>query len=136
MTLDHPKVKRIIAQCERRVKKLTGNGAMLMMFYKKQHDVIPYEKVAEAVCMVSGKTYFEILEHTRKQEIVKARQLICFYANYYSNISHVMLAQELGYRDHTTSVTGSKRIKDLIESGDPLVIRLVSQINQQLKITA
>lgn len=136
MTLDHPKVKKIIAQCERRVKKLTGNGAMMMMFYKKQNDVIPYEKVADAVCMVSGKTYYEVLEPTRKQEIVKARQLICFYANYYSNTSHVMLAKELGYRDHTTSVTGSKKIKDLIESGDPAVIKMVSQINKQLNITA
>lgn len=136
MTLDHPKVKKIIAQCERRIKKLTGNSAILMMFYKKQNDLIPYENVVEAVCNVSGKTYDEVLKRTRKQEIVKARQLICFYANYYSNASHLSIAHSLGYKDHTTSVTGSKKIKDLIDTGDPMVIKMVSQINKQLNITA
>jgi chromosomal replication initiation ATPase DnaA len=134
MTLDHPKVKKIIAQCERRVKKLTGNTAVLMMFYKKQNDLIPYETVVNAVCAVTGKTHNEVLKSTRKQEIVKARQLICFYANYYSNATHVFIAHSLGYKDHTTSVTGSRKIKDLIETGDPMVIKMVSQINKQLNI--
>jgi chromosomal replication initiation ATPase DnaA len=136
MTLDHPKVKKIIAQCERRVKKLTGNSAILMMFYKKQADLIPYENVVDAVCMVTGLTFFEITEHTRKQEIVKARQLICFYANHYSNRTHLSIAQDLGYNDHTTSIAGSNKIKDLIETGEPSVIKWVSQINKQLNITS
>jgi chromosomal replication initiation ATPase DnaA len=135
MTLDHPKVKKIIAQCERRVKKLTGNSAVLIMFYKKQ-DLIPFDNVVRAVCIATSKTYDQVLMHTRKQEIVVARQLICFYANYYSNISHVSLANKLGYKDHTTSVSGSKKIKDLIETGDPLVIKMVSIINKQLNIIA
>lgn len=136
MTLDHPKVKKIIAQCERRVKKLTGNSAVLMMFYKKQHDLIPYIDVVGAVCYATGKEYNEVLKRTRKQEIVKARQLICFYANRYSNMGHISLAQELGYKDHTTSVSGSKKIKDLIESGDPFVVKMISEINHCLKITS
>jgi chromosomal replication initiation ATPase DnaA len=136
MNLDHPKVKKIIAQCERRVKKLTGNTAVLMMFYMKKNDLIPYESVVDAVCMVMGLTYFEVIEQTRKQEIVKARQLICFYANYYSNKTHLSIARDLGYSDHRTSVTGSRKVKDLIETGDPAVIKWVSQINKQLNITA
>lgn len=135
MTLDHPKVKRIIAQCERRVKKLTGNSAVLMMFYKKQNDLIPYENVIEAVCIARGLTYEQITRRTRKQEVVKARQLICFYANYYSNKTHACIADDLGYKDHTTSISGSKKIKDLIETGDSDIIKMVSQINKQLNIT-
>lgn len=136
MTLDHPKVKKIIAQCERRVKKLTGNSAVLMMFYKKQNDLIPFETVAQAVCVAAGKTYNEVIKRGRKQEIVKARQFICFYANHYSNATHVFIAHELGYKDHTSSISSSRKIKDLIETGDPLVIKMVSQINKLLNITA
>lgn len=136
MTLDHPKVKKIIAQCELRVKKLTGNSAVLMMFYKKQNDLIPYNDIIAAVCVATSKPYSEILRHTRKQEIVKARQLICFYANHYSNKAHTSIAQELGYKDHTTSISGCRKIKDLIEAGDPSVIKMVSYINKQLNITS
>lgn len=133
MTLDHPKVKKIIAQCERRVKKLTGNAAVLLMFHNPK-KAIPFEAIVEAVCNVSDITNEEVLKRCRKREIVTARQLICFYAKRYSRMSHKKISERLGYLDHTTSVNGIKVIKNLIDTNNEDVTDAVTQINELLNV--
>lgn len=135
MTLDHPKVKKIISQCERRVKKLTGNSSVMIMFHKPS-ALIPFDEIMQIICNQTGEPKQNILNRTRRREVVIARQLICFYAKIYSGMSHKTIAQSLGYKDHTTSIHSIQCIKDLIDSGNEVITGLVARINQQLNITA
>lgn len=131
--MDHPKVKKIIRHCERRVKKLTGNSAILIMFLKPA-KILPFDDIIKLVCDTTGEPYDKILKRGRKTEVVVTRQLICFYAKQYCGLSHKRIANGLGYDDHTTSIHSIQNIKDLIESGDSYVTSLVSKINQQLTL--
>lgn len=132
MTLDHPKVKKIILQCEQRVKKLTGNSSVLIMFVRPT-KVYPFEDIIKLVCDATGEPYEKIIKRGRKHEVVITRQLICFYAKHYCSMGHKVIAEGLGYDNHTTSVHSIQTIKDLLESGDGYVTGLVTKINQQIK---
>lgn len=118
-------------QCQRRVQKLTGNPAIILMLYKPT-KLIPFEDIIDIICAITGISEDVILQRNRQRDIVITRQLICFYGKYYSNISHPRIASRIGYTNHTTSIHSIDSIKDLIHSGDPYVTSLVSKINQQL----
>jgi chromosomal replication initiation ATPase DnaA len=64
------------------------------------------------------------------------RQLISFYTKYYGMLTHVEVARELGYKDHTTTISGARKIKDLLDSGNGDVVTATQKINHKLKITA
>lgn len=103
------------------------------MFHKPA-DIIPFAEIIKNVCDTTGESPQRILTRTRKREVVFTRQLICFYAKFYSGISHKQIATGLGYKDHTTSVHGIQNIKDLIDSGDEYITGVVARINKQLKV--
>lgn len=133
MTLDHPKVKKVIRQCQRRVMKLTGNSAVMIMFHNPK-KAVPFEMVFNVICEVTKMPVGDVTMRCRKREYVIARQLICFYARHYSLMHFQPIADRLGYSDHTTAINGVNVIKSLLETNDEYVLNAVARINKQLNV--
>ena len=58
----------------------------------------------------------EIIEsHTRKKEIVRARDFIIYLLREYADMSYPVIGKLLGGRDHTTVIHAHKKIKRLID---------------------
>lgn len=131
MTLDHPKVKKIIAQCERRVKKLTGNAAVTLLIYSVPSKPVPFSEIVYVVCMATGLPAEEAFKDCRKSEYILTRQLIYYYAKNCNKMTLNQIAQRTGFKHHTTVISGLRRLNRLLDSGDGIVCDVVFKINQQ-----
>lgn len=133
MNVHHPKVKKILRQCERRIMKLTGQGPVSIFVLNTPGVVIPYEVIEKIVCEVTGIEIERITLPTRIIEYRIARQLICFYARQYTHMPYRLIGQKVHRYDHTTVINSIQRIKWLIETGDTEVCRLVKDINMRIE---
>ena len=77
---------------------------------------IRLEEIKEHVCNVTDIHKDAVEMKTRKREIVKARQLICFFAKEYTDKSLSVIGDFIGKFDHTTVLHGVKTIKNLYET--------------------
>lgn len=134
MLVTDEKVKRVLEQCKRRVIKLTGRPISLVIFGYKEQAAFSYEDIANAVCGTMNVSYDRAITRSRKREVVIARQLIFFYARSYTKMSHRVVAEQLGYRDHSTSIHSISTIMELIDAKDSLVLNSIKAINQKLNI--
>lgn len=137
MNLNHPKVKKIVRQCERRIMKLTGRSKVKLLILNAPANPVPYEQIEKIVCEVTGIRIELATQQSRKHEYRTTRQLICFYARTHTVMSYRLIGVKVNRRDHTTIISSIRRIKGLIESGDPEVSHLVKEITariEQLKV--
>lgn len=132
MNLNHPKIKKIILQCQRRVQKLTGSQAFFITLYKPE-SYIPISAIIDAVTNVTGFALDEMWIRNRDPKRVAARQLVCFFAKQYCGMSHHAIAETVGYTDHTTCIASIKRVNAHLQSSDPGTADAVYKIHQQLK---
>lgn len=130
----HPKIKKIIRQCERRIMRLTENQCINILVLSSPAKKIPYEEIESIVCDVTGVPIEKATLVSRDHELVITRHLICFYARTNSLISLNALAGKLNRGDHTTIINCVRRLRSLIDSGDPEVCGYVKEINQRIEI--
>ena len=128
----HPKVKKIIAQCERRIKKLTENSCISVMVLNLPGKPIPYEDIERIVCEVTGIPIEFALQESRQYDRCVTRQLIAFFAKSNCKMSYKSIAEKLGRKDHTAIISSLRRIKHLVESGDTTTCKYIKDINQRI----
>lgn len=133
MNTNHPKVKKIIRQCERRIMKLTGRHSVNIFILYAPTVTIPYEEIERVVCEVTGIRIDLARLSSRRLEYRTTRQLICFYARAHTLMSYKLIGQKVNRNDHTTVRSSELRIKSLLESGDAEVCRLVREINSRIE---
>lgn len=136
MTIHHPKVKKILRQCERRIMKMTGRAPINVFILATPTFIIPYDDIERIVCETTGVRIDLIKQSSRCYEYRLPRQLICFYARAHTHMSYKLIGQKVNRHDHTTVMNSIQRIKSLIETFDPEVCKFVRDINlriQQLK---
>jgi len=128
----HPTVRKVIAECEQEVRKLTGNPGFAITFVDYVLT-LEFEQIANEVIKVTRVSMDDVLSHSRKIELVTTRQLISFYARRLTKATYSEIGQKLGGRDHTTIISNIRRITDLLEGGDKRMSELVKKLNRRLK---
>ena len=86
--------------------------------------------IIDAISKCLGYSREDIEGHTRRQEVVKARDLIAFLLREYGNISYSEIGRLLGNRDHTTILHAYKKIKQRIKTHPELKIQLEGLIQK------
>lgn len=132
MTIHHPKVKKILRQCERKIMKLTGKGPISIFILNSHPATIPYEDIEKIVCDVTGVNRNLAIQDCRKTEYRITRQLICFYARTHTSLCFRLIGEKVKNYHHTTVIHSVERIKDLIQTDDPYVCRYVKEINSRI----
>jgi chromosomal replication initiator protein len=101
------------------IKLLTKNTG-------KVHRNVSVKDVVRAVASFYNIEEETIYNKTRRQEVVKPRQLTMYILREYYNISLPSIGQKLGGRDHTTVIHSCEKIKNELKSN----FELQSEINQ------
>lgn len=113
--------------------KLTGNQDINIMILTGPDKRIPYEEIENIVCEVTGIPIKQAKMICRDHELVLTRHLIAFYARTNTRISLKALARKLNRGDHTTIINCIRRLKKLIDSGEPEVSSYVKEINKRIE---
>lgn len=132
MTIHHPKVKKVLRQCERKIMKLIGKGPVSLFILNSHPATIPYEDIQRIVCEVTGVSIEYAACRSRRMEYRTTRQMICFFARTHTAMTYKMIGEKVNRQDHTTVIHSIKRIKDLIESNDNDVGRYAIEINKRI----
>lgn len=133
MTIHHPKVKKVLRQCERRIMKMTGRAPISVFILTAPTFIVPYDEIEKVVCEITGIRIELIKLPSRCYEYRLPRQLICFYARAHTHMSYKLIGQKVNRHDHTTVMNSIHRIKSLIETSDPEVCKIVRDINLRME---
>lgn len=129
MNVHHPKVKKILRQCERRIMTLTGRSPISIFILNSYPATIPYEDIERIVCEVTGISPEQAKLKSRRTEFKVTRQLLCFYARAHTSMCYRLIGEKVNLTDHATVMHSIKRIKGLIETDDADISRYAKEIN-------
>jgi hypothetical protein len=96
---------------------------------------ISVRQVIETTAAHFGTTVDDLVSDTRKQPIVRRRQLAMYVAHKLTGRSLPFIARKMGRKDHTTVLHAHRLIKRLLEAGDAATIAAVDGITEQLQAT-
>jgi chromosomal replication initiator protein len=133
MKISHPKVKKIAAQAQRRIRKITGEEDVLLIVMKQPEVMATFDEVVAVVCQVRNFPRDKVFSNSRKRELVISRQLISYYARICSGMTLPAIGEQMGGQHHTTVMHSIETIRDLIETGNEFVYYDVKEINKRLK---
>lgn len=101
------------------IKQTTKNST-------KPHKTVSVKEVVKAVAAFYNIDEDSIYDKTRKQEVVKPRQLTMYILREDFSVSFPSIGQKLGGRDHTTVIHSCEKIKNELKDNQ----ELVSELNQ------
>lgn len=117
----------VICQSQLRGRELTLSEVKLHTKNTgKPHKNISVKDVVRAVSSFYNIEEEAIYNKTRRQEVVKPRQLTMYILREFYNISFPSIGQKLGGRDHTTVIHSCEKIKGELKMNS----ELQSEINQ------
>jgi hypothetical protein len=88
--------------------------------------------VLEATAAHYGLTVDALLSDTRKQPLVRRRQIAMYVAHRLTGRSYPFIGDKMGGRDHTTILHGVRAVKSLIDAGDVDTVEAVNAIAERL----
>lgn len=92
----------------------------------KPHKTVSVKEVVKAVAAFYNIEEDSIYDKTRKQEVVKPRQMTMYILREDFNVSFPSIGQKLGGRDHTTVIHSCEKIKNELKNNQ----ELGSELNQ------
>lgn len=92
----------------------------------KPHKTVSVKEVVKAVAAFYNIEEDSIYDKTRKQEVVKPRQMTMYILREDFNVSFPSIGQKLGGRDHTTVIHSCEKIKNELKNNQ----ELSSELNQ------
>ncbi len=99
----------------------------------EDHPILGLEgdsDIIEALAKGLGFTKTLIESHTRRQDVVKARDLIAYILREYGDLSYPAIGRLLGGRDHTTIIHAYRKTRRKIEQSPKLKTELVDLIQE------
>lgn len=99
------------------IKNLTKNSA-------KPHKNVSVKDVVKAVAAFYNIEEDSIYDKTRRQEVVKPRQLTMYILREDFSVSFPSIGQKLGGRDHTTVIHSCEKIKNELKNNSDLLNEL------------
>ncbi|MCQ2300190.1 MAG: chromosomal replication initiator protein DnaA [Bacteroidales bacterium] len=124
----------LIAQSSLNKKQITLDLAKQMIdkFVKSTTREITIDVIQKVVCDYFNLPIDSIQSHTRKREIVQARQLTMYFAKKMTKSSLAIIGLQCGNKDHATVLHACKTIANLVES-DKQVQHWVDDIEKRFK---
>jgi chromosomal replication initiator protein len=101
------------------IKQTTKNST-------KPHKTVSVKEVVKAVAAFYNIDEDSIYDKTRKQEVVKPRQMTMYILREDFSVSFPSIGQKLGGRDHTTVIHSCEKIKNELKDNQ----ELTSELNQ------
>jgi len=98
-----------------------------------------FKKLIEVVAYFYNIKPADICGNRRKKNLVKARQVVCYFARKGLKQSYPSIGRELGNRDHTTIIHASRKINSDLEKDEDLkleietISKLLGEKKQYLK---
>ena len=119
-----------------RITEEIAAEALKDFLYPDADRIVTYQRVIDTICEHFSISKDELLSSKRSAEVVLPRQLAMYISRkYVPNNSYKEIGKELGGKDHTTVISGEKRVIDLLKS-DSEVERtldiLIKKINPSL----
>ena len=89
---------------------LDDSKKVLAAVVNNMHQYIPLKDVVAKVASFYDLSQDDILNHSRKKELVKPRQVAMYLLREELKYSYTNIAEKLGHRDHTTVIHACKKI--------------------------
>lgn len=124
----------LMAQSSLNRKEITMDLARQMIdkFVRNTNRELSIEYIQKVVCDYFNLSPDSIQAHTRKREIVQARQLTMYFAKKMTKNSLAVIGNQCGNKDHATVLHACKTIETLKKS-DKQVEYWVSEIEKRFK---
>ena len=90
------------------------------------------QEIKKSVCQHFDITFADIESRRRDAKIVRPRQIVYYLCRRLTSRSLPEIARRLGHRDHTTALSGIKRIESLIVH-DQALAKAVSTLEAQFQ---
>ncbi len=84
------------------------------------------EHIINAVLSVNNIDYNILIKKCRKREIVQARQIAQYLLKEKTGLTYVAIAKITGKKDHATCMHSHRTIKNLLDSKNKTIIKLVN----------
>jgi chromosomal replication initiator protein len=113
----------------------SAKEALKDIIYPEKNKVITPALIIETVCEQYGIKKDVILSKKRNAEIVLPRQIIMYLCREYTDTSLEEIGKILGKKDHTTVMSGDKKIREQLKTDDDLsrnIDIIVKKINPPL----
>lgn len=89
------------------------------------------EHIQKYTCNHFDVSMDELIGRSRKQEIVKVRQVGIFFAKKYTDETLTTIGLRFGGRDHSTVISSISKVKDRIET-DPEFALAIEQLDEKI----
>jgi chromosomal replication initiator protein len=90
------------------------------------------QEIKKSVCQHFDITFADIESRRRSAKVVRPRQIVYYLCRRLTSRSLPEIARRLGHRDHTTALSGIRRIEKLIEH-DQTLAKTVSALEAQFQ---
>lgn len=94
----------------------------------------PVERIIKEACLWFGVTRLDVISDRRHAEAVYPRHVIMFLARHHTPLSLPQIGARIGGRDHTTILSGVKKIQKRLDSGDELLAANLESLRKVLGI--
>ncbi len=81
-----------------------------------QNGTVSFENIRDAVIAVCDVTWLELRSFRKKH--TRPRQLLMYLVRRDTTLSLPKISKKIGYRDHTTVRHATKRVEEMIQTGD------------------
>jgi len=95
------------------------------------HQYLPLKDVISKVASFYDLSEEELLNHSRKKELVKPRQVAMYLLREELKYSYTNIAEKLGNRDHTTVIHACKKIEQEL-TNNPVFSQEITLLKEML----
>lgn len=132
MTIASPEVKKLIAEWQDELRRLTDDQSILLVTYDLPRQPVEFGRVREVVCDATGIPFDWVKGKNRNKETALTRHMIAYYASKCTILTQEAIASKLGLRKHTSIIRAKKRIDDLLSTGDVWACVIAERICKRL----
>lgn len=127
MTLKHPEAQKLLVKSEFQLRKLLDDKSITLFAFsnaitRTRQDII------EIVCDVTGFPFHAIAETTRKQDVVRARQLLAYCLRRMAKMTYPAIKELFGYDCHSSAMHCEQEVVNRLSEGDPVTCSNLVQV--------
>ena len=116
---------------KRRLSDAACRAAIMRMWGHTNEGII--QALIALSCTAYDIAESDFYSRERKYKQVMARHIVYYLARRYTRMSLPEIAKRVGKKDHTTVLSGIRRVDRLIEKNDEALIAQIADIREQLE---
>lgn len=116
-----PVINKVVSDCEERLSLMVGSRVKLEMAHVS-NDINEF-KIQTLVCNEFNVSWPELIAHSRVSHLVDARHAYWWLSYVWLKSNYSQIGRDFD-KDHTSVMHGVRRIKNLIETKDPIAQKI------------